>query len=30
MVVWPQLLALLVICGVLFALALQRFRQFLR
>ncbi len=29
-VVWPQLLALLVIGGVLFALAMQRFRQFLR
>lgn len=29
-VVWPQLLALLVIGSVLFALALQRFRQFLR
>ena len=29
-VVWPQLLALLVIGCVLFALALQRFRRFLR
>jgi ABC-2 type transport system permease protein len=29
-VVWPQLLAMLVIGSVLFAFSLQRFRQFLR
>jgi len=29
-VVWPQLLALLVIAVILFTLALRRFRNFLR